>query len=218
MQGQISLGKRVFMVFGKTANEPPIGTGFSVNRSELVLTANHVVKGHSRVLVVNTSGQELQIVPSSRIVFHPSADIAAILLPAGVWNGAEYFELGIPPSGYPDFPLGEEVASYGYPQMGVEKPIPPRLMKGHLQRRFQYRDQGYIYSSYELGFPAFHGQSGSPVFLDNLTPRAREKAVGVVTKSISFRSETQGNVSEVSWAIGASLTPLSDWIEALPTE
>ena len=218
MQGQISLGKRVFMVFGETADRPPIGTGFSVNRSELVLTANHVVECHSRVLVVNTSGQELQIVPASRIVSHPCVDIAAIFLPAGVWYDAEYFELGIPPSGYPDFPLGEEVASYGYPQMGAEKPIPPRLMKGHIQRKFKYKDNDYIYSSYELGFPAFYGQSGSPIFLDNLTPRARDKVVGVVTKSISFRSETQRDVSEASWAIGASLTPLSDWIEALPTE
>ena len=74
------------------------------------------------------------------------------------------------------------------------------------------------YSSYELGFPAFPGQSGSPVFLDNLTPRARNKALGVVTKWISFRSEIQGDVSKASWAIGASLTPLSDWIKALPTE
>ena len=216
MQGQISLGKRVFMLSGENTAEPPIGTGFSVNRSELVLTAGHVVQGHPRVLVVNTSGQKLQIVPSSRIVFHSTADIAAILLPDGVWHDAEYFELGIPPPGYPDFPLGEEVASYGYPQLGVEKPIPARLMKGHLQRRFQYSDQRYTYSSYELGFPAFHGQSGSPVFLDNLTPRARDKAMGVVTKWISFRSEMKGDVLETSWAIGASLAPLSDWIKALP--
>ena len=102
--------------------------------------------------------------------------------------------------------------------MGVEKPIPPRLMKGHIQRRFQYRDQRYNYSSYELGFPAFHGQSGSPVFLDNLTPHARNKVVGVVTRWISFRSEIQGDVAEALWAIGASLYPLSDWIKELPIE
>ena len=186
MQGNINLAKRVFMILGENAGGPPIGTGFNVLRPELVLTADHVVQGQSRVLVVNTSDPKLQILPSSRIITHPTADIAAIILPAGIWHDAEYFELGIPPSGYPDFPLGEEIASYGYPQMGVEKPIPPRLMKGHLQRRFQFSDQHYTYSSYELGFPAFHGQSGSPVFLDNLTPNARSKALAIVTRWISF--------------------------------
>ena len=214
---QIALGKRVFMIFDEY-DQPPLGTGFNLERPGLVLTAQHVVQGRSSVNVVNTSGPRQQIVQSSQIVPHPTADVAAVMLPTDLWGDAEYFRIGIPSPGFTDFPLGEEVASYGYPQMGTEKPIPPRLMKGYLQRQFQYSDRCYTYSAYELGFPAFHGQSGSPVFLDNLTPHARNMAVGVVTRWVSFGSEAAGEVSAVLWAIGASLTPLADWIRALPTD
>ena len=218
MEGSISLGKRVFMIFQENGNGPPIGTGFCVSRPEVVLTAHHVVKDENQVHVLNTSGKKLQMVRSSKVISHPTADVAVIIIPGGAWHDAEQFELGIPPTGYSDFPLGEEVISYGFPHMGAEKPIPPRLMKGHLQRQFQYKDEHYTYSSYELGFPAFPGQSGSPVVLDNFTPNARQNAIGVVTRSISFKSERAGDVSEASWAIAASLTPLSDWIRAIPAE
>ena len=102
--------------------------------------------------------------------------------------------------------------------MGVEKPIPLRLMMGHLQRRFQYKKRPYTYSAFELGFPAFHGQIGSSVILNDMTSRAREKVVVIVTEWISFTSEIDGNVSAAFWAIGASPFPLSDWIYGLPTE
>ena len=192
--------------------DQPVDQGCS---HDLVLTADHVVRNQARVRVMNTSGQNLRIGQSSCIMRHQAADVAAIILPAGTWKDAENFELGFPNAGFADHPLGEGVLSYGFPQMGAEKPIPPRLMKGHLQRRFQCHDEHYTYSSFELGFPAFHGQSGSPVILDNLAPQARNTAIGVVTRSVSFRSETDGEVVETSWAIGASFTPLSDWIKAL---
>ena len=210
MEGQITLGKRVFMIFGETA-ERPIGTGFNLERLSLVLTAHHVLQDQRRVYVVNTSGPELLTTPSYHIVRHPVADVAAIILPKDTWKDAECFVLGVPPTDYSDFPLGEDVLSYGYPQMGLEKPVPPRLMKGHIQRQFRYMDGRYDYLARELGFPAFHGQSGSPVFLDN----ARNNVVGVVTRSISFRSESEGEISNASWAIGVSLAPLAIWIKSI---
>lgn len=209
------------MIFEESGNGPPIGTGFGLKRSGLVLTADHVVGSMSKVLVVNTYGADLQMVLSSRIIPHRTADVAAILLPTDIWQDTEYFELGFPPTGYSDFPLGEEVLSYGYPQMGIEKPIPPRLMKGYIQRQTEYkrqfenRNQPYSYSGHELSFPAFHGQSGSPVVLDNHTPSARNKAIGIVTDYISFTSENKEDLLGVSWSIAASLIPLADWIEEL---
>ena len=209
------------MIFEESGNGPPIGTGFGLKRSGLVLTADHVVGDMSKVLVVNTYGSDLQMVLSSRIIPHHTADVAAIMLPTDIWHDAEYFELGTPPPGYFDFPLGEEVLSYGYPQMGIEKPIPPRLMKGYIQRQTEYkrqfgnRNQPYCYSCHELSFPAFHGQSGSPVVLDNLTPGARNKVIGIVTDYISFTSEHKEDLLGVSWSIAASLIPLADWVEEL---
>lgn len=209
------------MIFEEGGNGPPIGTGFGLKRSGLVLTADHVVRGRSNVLVVNTYGSALQMVPSSRIIPHHTADVAAIILPTDIWHSAEYFELGTPPPEYFDFPLGEEVLTYGYPQMGVEKPIPPRLMKGCIQRQTEYkrqfgnRNQPYCYPCHELSFPAFHGQSGSPVVLDNFTPDARNKVIGVVTDYISFTSENKEDLLGASWSIAASLIPLADWIEKL---
>ena len=31
----------------------------------------------------------------------------------------------------------------------------PRLMKGHIQSRFRYKEEGYDYSAFEMAFPAF---------------------------------------------------------------
>ena len=192
MNSGIILASRIFMIFKESGDGPPIGTGFLINSPEIVLTADHVVREQSCVRIVNTSIKGLSMTTSCRIINHQAADIAAIILPKDAWKSSEPFELGFPPAGYSDHPLGEEVLSYGFPQMGTEKPIPPRLMKGHLQRQFQYQDELYEYKSFELGFPAFHGQSGSPVILDNLTKGARKKVIGLVTKSISFKSETGG--------------------------
>ena len=105
MPGQISLVRPTFMIFDENANGPPIGTGFSINRPELVLTADHVVQGRRQVHVVNTGGPELEIIRSSFLVTHPTADIAAVILPIGSRRDADHFELGIPLMGMTTFPL-----------------------------------------------------------------------------------------------------------------
>lgn len=214
MENAISLGKRVFMIFAET-NGPPIGTGFNLEKPGLVLTAHHVVENQNSVLVVNNSGSVLRIERSARIIRHPSADVAAILLQPDIWEDTEHFRIGSPPQGYRDFPLGTEVASYGYPVMGAEKPVNARLMRGHIQRTFKYSDTSYQYQSFELGFPAFAGQSGSPVFLDDVYyPDPRNQAVGIVTRWVVFSTEENGN-SSIRWANGASLIPLKKWIRRI---
>lgn len=218
MTETIMLSRRVFMIFEKPRGPlgvPPIGTGFQIQRAGCVLTASHVLNDQDTVWVVNTSGKQLEVIESGRIIKHPKADLAAIMIPSTTREKTEYYELGTPPAEYGDFPLGEEVASYGYPKLGCEMPIAPRLMKGHIQRRFEHQDETYAYAAFELAFPAFPGQSGSPIFLDNLTSNARNQVIGIVTRSISFTSEEQGAMTVAAWAVGASLTPLRSWIEGL---
>ena len=166
----------------------PIGTCFGIAKPGVVLTANHVVKDipHDQLFVVSTFYSPLLICKVNKVINHPKADVSALMIKPE--KPLEYFTLGKPPNGYNDFPLAEDVLSYGFPIM-FEKKIPPRMMKGHIQRAYLYKDQEHCYSAYELGFPAFPGQSGSPVFPDL---HNRGTVIGIVTRSISFSSE-QGN-------------------------
>ena len=69
--------------------------------------------------------------------------------------------------------IGEDVWTFGYPLTDVqERPgggkffmSHPRLLKGHVMRRFMYPhyDLGAV-PSYELSFPAPEGLSGAPLF------------------------------------------------------
>ena len=209
----IHLGARVFMIFPESGG-PPIGTGFNIKKPGLILTAAHVVENRKCVLVTNTFKSPVQTLSITKIFRHPEADIAVLLLPDNEWKDTEHFKIGIPLSGYGDFPLGTEIASYGYPVIGAEKPIPPRYMKGHIQRRFEYKKSQYRYQAFELGFPAFYGQSGSPVFLDDVlyASDGRNQAIGIVTGWVEYETE-QEEKSTVRWAIASSLMPLREWIK-----
>ena len=201
----IPLNKRIFMLFsldhiGDLGDVVPIGTGFGIDKPGIVLTAHHVIKKITNIRVVSTFYSPPLNIEVDDIVAHPHADIAALLIKEQ--KLLEYFKIGKPPDGYNDFPLGEDVISYGFPMMGTERPIPPRMMKGHIQRIGPYKDDEYYYSAYELGFPSFHGQSGSPILRDF----ARNEAIGIVTKSVSFTSENEGNLAGATCASWSSLT------------
>ena len=80
-------------------------------------------------------------------------------------------------------------------------------------------DSDYAYKAYELAFPAFPGQSGAPVILDNLrVPNPRLYAAAVVTESVSY-SSGQGEPAEATalghWAVGAALDAIGDWLRDL---
>lgn len=201
------------MIFPESGG-PPIGTGFNIKRPGLVLTAAHVVENQKCVLITSNFKPTIETLSVTKIIRHPKADVAALSLPDGAWKDMEYFKIGIPRSGYRDFPVGTEIASYGYPKIGGEQPIPERYMKGHIQRQFEYKKIQYQYQAFELGFPAFAGQSGSPVFLDDVlyASDGRNQAVGIVTESVVYETEEEEK-STVRWAIAASLMPLREWIE-----
>jgi len=206
----LMFSRQVFMLFsGQT--QLPIGTAFAVHQPHILLTADHVVSRDSDVLpiVLDTSHSPVRYPQVRRIARHPKADVAALLLEE---DGPSCFDIPQPHVFY----LGDEIASYGFPMVGSEKPIPARFAKGHIQRIFNYREDVYDYLAYELGFPAFPGHSGSPVFLDTLRANNRNLAVGVVTNSVSY-SSTQGDevTASASWALGAALLPLKDWLQSL---
>ena len=209
---KINMKKRVFMLASQESMETgPIGTGFGIAKPGVVLTANHVVKNipHDQLFVVSTFYSSPLICEVNEVIHHLKADVSALIIKPK--KPLEYFKIGKPPHGFDDFPLAEDVLSYGFPIM-FEKKIPPRMMKGHIQRKYLYKDTEYCYSAYELGFPAFPNQSGSPVLPDS---HNRDTVLGIVTKSISFSSEQGNKRTDASWAIGASLISILDWIESL---
>ena len=214
------LPERTFMIFtpqGVPAR--PCGTGFAVLRPNVVITAAHVVEDYLPDLprVVDTSKKTLKHLDVETVITHPSADVAALI----VKNANEdcFFRLA---EFNKDYYLGDEILSYGFPLIGNEKPIPTRLMKGHIQRvfdRLPLGDSAYEYKAYELAFPAFPGQSGAPVILDNFrVSEPRNYAAGVVTESVSY-SSAHGDSAEATaagyWAIGASLDAIGDWLRQL---
>ena len=209
--------KCTFMVF--TPQGVPGGTGFAVLRPNVVITAAHVIEAYLPDLprVVDTSQIQLKYLDVETVVTHPSADVAALIVKNA--NEGCCFRLA---EFNKDYYLGDEILSYGFPLVVNEKPILPRLMKGHIQMVFDRRPRGdsaYEYKAYELAFPAFPGQSGAPVILDHLrVPEPRQYAAGVVTESVSY-SSVRGDSAEATavgyWAVGASLDAIGDWLRQL---
>ena len=86
----------------------------------------------------------------------------------------------------------------------TEKPILPRMMKGHIQSKRQHKG----YAAYELAFPAFPGFSGSPVFRDH----NRNVVVAIVTSSTTYAHPGERMLPRADWALGAALPPLAEWL------
>ncbi|MCY3705419.1 MAG: trypsin-like peptidase domain-containing protein [Gammaproteobacteria bacterium] len=215
----ISLNKRVFMVFlvsdaMQGAPDPtvkPIGTAFGLHRPGIALTAAHIVDGQEnlrlRLRLLSTGFKPPRHLHVVDVVAHEQADVAIIHFQPT--NDLEWCTLGRPEEGYHDFPLGEEVAAYGFPMVGIEKPIPGRLMAGHIQCHLDWKKDHYRYRAYELSFPAFHNLSGAPVYRD----WKRQHAIGVITDSISYGSTRGDEHTYAAWSLAASLVQLRLWIE-----
>ena len=220
----IALGKRAFMLFRArdglgTSIGPPIGTAFGVAKPGLVITADHVVQGVDvgslRVACTYYSPVECFLV--DKMERHPTADVTALILRKGSnLDLLEHFNVGRPSDvydGYADFPLAEDILAYGFPMVGAEKPVRPRMMKGHIQAKYEHANAMYRYGAYELSFPAFPGLSGSPVFCD-WHDRA-SAAIGVVTDRISYSTEQNNQETKAYLAVAATLHLMIDWIESL---
>ena len=214
------LPKRTFMLFSDPHGPalPPIGTAFGYAKPGLLLTADHVVENHppQDLFIICTYYSPLYMASVQRIERHPEADVAALFIGEEAAERLEHFEIGRPSDlypGYTEYPLAQDVLAYGFPMLGNETPIPPRMMKGHIQAQYEYTSSPhYRYHAYELAFPAFPKLSGSPVFCDSAN---RGSAIAVVTSSIGYSSQVGEDVTRADWAVGASLLPLIDWIQSL---
>ena len=190
------------------------GTGFRLGRPDLIITARHVAEGCSPCVVSARRGSRTFKEKVLRIQYppQPEADLAALILERSphTW---QYFSLMDKPA----HELGQKIMSYGYPGVGREST--PRLMSGHVQRVYLYARAPYRYRAYELGFPAFRGQSGSPVFLDDLSTGARNNVLAVVTSSVTYNQDIRDLLSaSASWAVGLPLFPYTEWIESIANE
>ena len=218
MQKPFGLGRRVLQIVSREGE--PRGTAFRICQPSVVLTATHVIEGLDPTEVRVSmpfiiSGQGVTFAPLSlafapvQIIKHPTSDVAALFLKEGEASMLECFELGVPSDEFPglsSYPIGLNVASFGFPVL--ERPIRPRLSKGHIQSYFEYKG----YQAYELAFPAFGGMSGSPIFRED----RMDIVIGVVTTSITYAS-LPGQVARADWAIGAALPPLAAWLGSLST-
>ena len=215
----INLGECVVSIHGYLGpgqyTRQNLGTGFRLARSNLVVTAKHVVGQFVKCAVVSNrpSDSMSTVTPSEETLFPPDAgaDLAVLVLEeTGDW---QRFALQ-PPSD--SSVLGMRVASYGFPAHKTNERT-PRIMFGHIQRIYIHADDKHQdrYSAYELGFPSFKGQSGSPVFSDELTPKARQNVLAVVTNSIVYRQSAEPTTASASWAVGLALAPFADWLNSI---
>ena len=203
----------VVTVYGCLAPDrytPMLGTGFRLGRPDVVVTAKHVVdQGYRQYAVAAKKANVVQI-QLTRVVEFPDApaDLAVLLLD-GVSNPWQCFRLLEHGDGKDA--LGESVASFGFPVHESDS-FTARFMVGNIQRQYQHQDdeREESYFAYELGFPAFPGQSGSPVVLHGNTAAVHLNALAVVTNSVAYFDHP----SAASWAIGLSLAPFGDWLSS----
>ena len=158
------------------------GTCFAFKRRRWFLTAGHCVRG--------AEAADLGLIPfagpaaaGSRgldidaLFEHPVADVALLRRPIdglGTFDPFEGFSLSSS--------QGEAVTSFGYPSearapaggrsiasappAAPQESLVPRMLRGHVQRRFLYEGHGYSFKALELSLPAPAGMSGAPVSLD----------------------------------------------------
>ncbi len=213
--GELALGQMIGPII-PLADKPgrAIGTGFRILRSNLVVTAKHVVSNHDKYLFASAGdgGNDYSVSKEVHFPSDENADLAALIIEDNKPK-APYFNLAKLEESDPL--LGEKVGTYGYPILDPNQ-YTPRLMFDYIQRVFNYPDRGKekLYMAYELGFPSFPGQSGSPVFLNRLlAPHDRRNVLGVVTNSITVTGRRSEHAA--TWSIGLSLLPFREWLLSL---
>ena len=225
----LNLHDCVVPIYGCADKRPPhnfLGTGFRLIRPDLIVTARHVVSGFDLYAIGANRHGGLAVVDvfySSNVSYAPdqNLDLAVIRLEPseeGSWQC-----LGLRPEEYvrSSGSYGTPVATFGYPEHG-SKGVSPRIMFGHVQRSFEYERDNWSYSALELSFPAFHGQSGSPILLnDQGRSDWSDKVVGVVTTSVYYEQDRgDGPAAVGSWAVGVSLLryDLATWLQSHATQ
>lgn len=209
MQGhQDPHAKSVFLL---VANDPtkPLGTCFPFGIPGTFLTARHVVEKTPKQAIRIVSDNDVWSVDD--VDAHPGVDLAVIKSNDG--RMVDPFQIGHP-LGNGEFPLGEPVISFGFtirkdnddPQPYAE---PPRVLRGHIQQHKPVVFDQAEYMHYELPFPAFAGNSGSPVLRD----ANWGEAIGVVTNGLRFSTRIDDITTIAWWTMAASLHSTRDWLD-----
>ena len=183
------------------ADTPPVntssvswGTGFVVADGHL-LTAHHVVKGRSSILVgpvgLGPTGHPRWVL-AQVVLTDPKLDLA--LLKA---------RIDLPPLPlHPEstLPLGLEISVIGYPQprvQGMSKKITQGIINGYRNENISQIDTGYMQISAEVSM----GNSGGPVIGPDGT------VVGLVLRKINapkVSERTQDFLINVGYAVRSS--------------
>ena len=216
----MEVGSRIVVVVEETVNSTVMaGTGFCLGKPGALFTASHVVENRSGIYwaydLLNPYPKWTKL---SRIVWHEKADIAFCDFSESS-QGMSCFSFD---AMYDlDFGLGTNAVSFGFPKLlvGGKDQISARVLKGCVQRKFRFVEKPYSYQAFELGFPAFVGQSGSPVLREGVfTQRDSDSRIetvhAMVTEGRRFGLEGVHG-AEASVAYSVALAPLRGWLEEM---
>ncbi|MES2205554.1 MAG: trypsin-like peptidase domain-containing protein [Pseudomonadota bacterium] len=199
-----------------------LGSTFSFRESSYFLTAEHCLTNKSEKDIVVVSPTDNIVRSVLKIIRHPSADIALLLVDVPSNNQVESFWDCVG-----NYSLGEEYVAFGYPEDSIgpnEGKPTPRLFKGYYQRFMDHNSHmGYSYYAGELNIPCPGGLSGGPIF----RPRAPMMLTGIATEGIEAATllDSQevilhdGKVhhdhyrSVVNYGISLLLYPIKSWLD-----
>lgn len=219
MQGRsFSPQENVYLVYNQGTAEP-LGTCFPFEGKRTFLTAAHVVQGAAnddlRIVAYRGSFTDWGV---SNVVKHPEADVAVLWTKGGQRN--EQFEAKRDLS--ESFPGSDPVMSCGYAvRTDADNDEPEFVLRsahGYVQRQESRNGRGGEYVRYELSYPAFRGNSGSPVVLQN----APKSVIGVVTHGYTFwsrfgRIQALEKIEEQRavgyWTMAVSISSIQDWLD-----
>jgi len=203
---------------------PFLGSCFAYRSPIHFLTAAHVVRECQREAIVFIPGNGLMC-PVQSLEFHPTADIAMMLVQPHPMNFVEPF-VGVGA----DCGLGDDYFAYGFPEdsrpTGAPRPT-PRMFRGYFQRFMKHSSHmGYSYAAGEISTPCPAGLSGGPLF----RMVADEFAIGLATENIEAATElhAEENILEdgkpvrdvitkrvVNYGVALMLRSVEEWINNL---
>jgi len=127
-----------------------VGTGFFINDSGLIATAQHVIDGFSEV---DVAPNKANFLGKANVIYENLfADVA--LLDSGI-TSPSYLNL----SNVDEIGSGHEVVSIGFPGFDYEVGVEPSVSKGILSRKLDYEDLTY----FEHDSRVLSGNSGGPL-------------------------------------------------------
>ena len=198
-----------------------VGTCFALRQTNAFLTAAHCTSDENMFIVMPGLLPKLHKV--SRVIRHPSADLAVLRLDDDAWPPVDPFLVVAPAP-----PMGTEFMAYGFPEdapaPNQDRPEPiQRLFRGYIQRGLQYERGSYKYAAVEMSVPCPAGLSGGPLFAAD----SHAQVIGLATENVesmtyvgrseevvagAITSRTQ-EIHRVQYGIAVLLAPVSDWLD-----